>query len=164
MPDYSQLDLPPRCSECQGVLRPRVVLFGEEIPYDKLSRLWHEFSAGFDVIFSIGTSSLFEYIIEPVRMGREMGIPTVEINPEPTTISAEVDFKIRRSRGARPRPDLGALSRLVALAVSPPAYPPGASRPGGSENLTSPGSVFSRLGSGGLSVVPASRSGSLGYS
>jgi len=30
-------------------------------------------------------------------MGREMGIPTVEINPEPTTISSEVDLKIRAS-------------------------------------------------------------------
>ena len=94
-PDYSHLKLPPRCPQCHGIIRPRVVLFGEELPYEKLARLWQEFSAGFDVIFSIGTSSLFEYIVEPVRMGREMGITTVEINPEATTISSEVDFKIR---------------------------------------------------------------------
>ena len=104
VPDYSHLGLPPRCSECQGVIRPRVVLFGEELPYEKLARLWREFNVGFDVIFSIGTSSLFEYIIEPVRLGREMGIPTVEINPEPTTVSAEVDFKIRAA--AAPALDL----------------------------------------------------------
>jgi NAD-dependent deacetylase len=93
-PDYSHLTLPPRCSGCEGLVRPQVVLFGEELPYDKLARMWYEFSTGFDLIFSIGTSSLFEYIIEPVEMGRKMGIPTVEINPESTTISSEVDIKI----------------------------------------------------------------------
>jgi len=102
--DYSHLHLPPHCPECHGIIRPCIVLFGEEIPYEKLARLWHEFSAGFDVIFSIGTSSLFDYIVEPVRTGRELGIPTVEINPEPTTISAEVDLTIRAA--AAPALDL----------------------------------------------------------
>ncbi|MGA7502348.1 MAG: NAD-dependent protein deacylase [Isosphaeraceae bacterium] len=92
--DYSTLTLPPRCSECEGPIRPQVVLFEEELPYDKFSRLWYEFGAGFDLIFSIGTSSMFEYIVEPVRVGRQMGITTVEINPETTTISSEVDIKI----------------------------------------------------------------------
>ncbi len=92
--DYSQLCLPPRCSDCEGLIRPNVVLFGEELPPEKLQRLWYEFGSGFDAIFSVGTSSLFEYIIEPVRMGQAMGIPTVEINPESTTISDLVDVKI----------------------------------------------------------------------
>ncbi len=94
-PDYSGLALPPRCAECQGLIRPKVVLFEEELPYDKLSRLWFEMGTGFDLIFSVGTSSLFEYIVEPVRVGRRMGTTTVEINPEDTTISGEVDIKIR---------------------------------------------------------------------
>jgi len=92
--DYTHLRLPPRCPDCEGLIRPMVVLFGEELPYEKLQRLWGEFAVGFDAIFSIGTSSLFEYIIEPVRMGQAMGIPTVEINPEPTTISDLVDVRI----------------------------------------------------------------------
>jgi NAD-dependent deacetylase len=104
VPDYSQFKLPPRCSICQSVIRPRVVLFGEELPSEKLERLWQEFRVGFDVIFSIGTSSLFEYIVEPVQVGREMKIPTVEINPERTTISSMVDFKIRAA--AAPALDL----------------------------------------------------------
>ena len=99
-PDYAHLSLPPRCEECGGVIRPRVVLFGEELPSEKLGRLWDELATGFDVIFSIGTSSLFEYIIEPVRVGQARGIPTVEINPETTAVSSIVDFKIRGSAGA----------------------------------------------------------------
>jgi NAD-dependent deacetylase len=92
--NYAHLRLPPQCPDCKGLIRPRVVLFGEELPCDKLQRLWYEFGTGFDAIFSVGTSSLFEYIIEPVRMGQAMGIPTVEINPESTTISDLVDVKI----------------------------------------------------------------------
>jgi NAD-dependent deacetylase len=100
VPDYADFALPPRCSSCQGVVRPRVVLFGEELPSCKLGRLWQEFKAGFDVIFSIGTSSLFEYIVEPVRVGQTIGIPTVEINPELTAISPIVDFTIRAGAAA----------------------------------------------------------------
>ena len=98
-PDYADLAIPPRCEDCEGLIRPSVVLFGEELPSEKLTRLWHELATGFDVIFSVGTSSLFDYIIEPVRMGQSRGIPTVEINPEDTTISSIVDYKIRGTAG-----------------------------------------------------------------
>jgi NAD-dependent deacetylase len=94
VPDYANLTIPPSCAACQGLVRPEVVLFGEELPQEKLLRLWHEVRAGFDVIFSIGTSSLFEYIVEPVHVGQANGALTVEINPEPTPVSALVDVKI----------------------------------------------------------------------
>jgi NAD-dependent deacetylase len=97
--DYAGLSLPPRCDDCDGIFRPLVVLFGEGLPSAKLSRLWAELSTGFDVIFSIGTSSLFDYIVEPVRAGQRRGSLTVEINPDQTSISSLVDIKIR-SRAA----------------------------------------------------------------
>src|ERR1700722_18116622 len=53
--DYDGLDVPPRCPKCQGILRPGVVLFGEELPEMKMARLRSEVHAGFDVVFSIGT-------------------------------------------------------------------------------------------------------------
>jgi NAD-dependent deacetylase len=92
--DYAGLDLPPRCPKCQGILRPCVVLFGEELAETKTIQLWSEVRAGFDVVFSIGTSSLFPYIAAPVLRAREMGIPTVEINPESTAVTRRVDLKI----------------------------------------------------------------------
>jgi NAD-dependent deacetylase len=94
VPDYAGLNLPPRCPRCQGPLRPGVVLFGEELPEEKLARLWSEFEAGFDLVFSIGTSSLFPYIVAPVLLARGSGIPTVEINPESTAATSRVDVKI----------------------------------------------------------------------
>src|SRR5207248_2508431 len=86
--------VPPRCPRCPGILRPGVVLFGEELPEGKLARLWREFGAGFDLVFSIGTSSLFPYIAAPVRLARDAGIPTVEINPESTAVTSQVEIKI----------------------------------------------------------------------
>jgi NAD-dependent deacetylase len=98
-PDYADLPIPPRC-DCGGLIRPCVVLFEEELPSDKLARLWLEFALGFDVIFSIGTSSLFDYIVEPLRMGQARGIPIVEINPEITNASSIVDHRIAGAAGA----------------------------------------------------------------
>src|SRR5271157_1257001 len=94
VPDYAGLALPPLCPRCQGVLRPTVVLYGEHVPEEKLARLWYEFGVGFDVIFSVGTSSLFEYIAAPVELARAAGIATVEINPETTAVTSEVEVKI----------------------------------------------------------------------
>ena len=94
VPDYADLALPPLCPRCQGILRPTVVLFGEQVPEEKLDRMWYEFGMGFDVVFSVGTSSLFEYIAAPVELARAAGIATVEINPETTAVTSEVDVKI----------------------------------------------------------------------
>ena len=86
--------MPPRCPQCGGIVRPDVVLFGEELPGAKMARLWSEVRAGFDLVFSVGTSSSFPYIAAPVLMARESGTPTVEINPESTAVTSEVDIKI----------------------------------------------------------------------
>jgi NAD-dependent deacetylase len=94
VPDYAGLTLPPSCPQCQGLLRPTVVLFGEQLPEDKVARLWYEFGLGFDVVFSVGTSSLFEYIAAPVELAQAAGITTVEINPETTRVTPKVEFKI----------------------------------------------------------------------
>src|SRR5271157_5614552 len=94
VPDYADLALPPLCPRCQGILRPTVVLYGEQVPEEKLARLWFKFGVGFDVVFSVGTSSLFEYIAAPVELARAAGIATVEINPETTAVTSEVEVKI----------------------------------------------------------------------
>lgn len=93
--DYSGLGLPPLCPDCGGVLRPDVVLFGEHLPEAKLRRLEAEMGRGFDVVFSIGTSSLFEYIVAPLRTAKAAGRITVEINPGVTGATDLVDYKIR---------------------------------------------------------------------
>ncbi|WP_165244863.1 NAD-dependent protein deacylase [Paludisphaera soli] len=92
---YEGLDDPPRCPTCEAVLRPDVVLFGESLDPDKIRLLQIQLTKGFDLVFSIGTSSLFDYIVAPLRFAQAAGKPTVEINPDFTAMSDLVDVKIR---------------------------------------------------------------------
>ena len=103
--DYSGLAPLPACPECAEPLRPDVVLFGELLPFEKVEVMQRELAHGFDVVFSIGTTSVFPYIVQPVLDARRRGKPTVEINPGTTTISPEVDVHLK----------LGAVDALDAL-------------------------------------------------
>ena len=91
---YEGLDLPPACESCSGIMRPDVVLFGEMIPHEKITALQNATEIGFGLVFSIGTTSAFEYIARPVINARTMGIPTVEINPSDTEVSIVVEIKL----------------------------------------------------------------------
>jgi len=95
--DYSALEVPPRCQKCEGVMRPDVVFFGEYLPSEKLKILQRELSIGFDIYFSIGTTSVFPYIQQPIIYAKSKGRPTVEINPSDTEISGIVDIKISQT-------------------------------------------------------------------
>lgn len=90
--DFAGRELPPRCPVCGGILRPKVVLFGEMLPEEPLERFIGALQEGFDIVFSIGTSSVFPYINQPVVFAAGSGIPTVEINPSRTQLSDVVDF------------------------------------------------------------------------
>ena len=94
VPDYSALQMPPACPQCQAPLRPRVVLFGETLPSGALQHLYRELDQGFDLVFSIGTTSIFPYIAGPVVQASQMGVPTVEINPAHTQVTHFVDYKL----------------------------------------------------------------------
>jgi len=90
---FHQIDIPPKCGECGAVVRPDVVLFGETLPFRAVAMMRHIGQEGFDIVFSVGTSSLFQYIVDPVLEAKRWGVPTVEINPGPTDLSQMVDYK-----------------------------------------------------------------------
>ena len=90
--DLSGREVPPLCPACGAVLRPRVVLFGEALPEEPLDRFIDAFQEGFDIVFTIGTSSIFPYITQPVVLAAGSGIPTVEINPSRTMLTDIVDY------------------------------------------------------------------------
>jgi NAD-dependent deacetylase len=85
--DWAGLRIPPVCPSCGRAVRPDVVLFEESLPQKALRRLAHERNRGYDLVFSIGTTSGFPYIRQPVVTAAMMGIPTVEINPGFTEVS-----------------------------------------------------------------------------
>ena len=49
---------------------------------------------GFDVVLSIGTTSVFPYIAGPVVGAAQRGATTVEINPSTTPVSEIVAFRL----------------------------------------------------------------------
>ena len=92
--DYSSIEQSQLCPRCGLFIRPDVVLFGERVPYAKYHHFQQELQRGFDIIFSIGTSSVLYYIAQPVIWAANRGIPTVEINPGQSEISHVFDYKI----------------------------------------------------------------------
>lgn len=93
--DFSRLTLPPKCPQCRALVRPDVVLFGEALPADPFTRLEQELGAGFDIVFSVGTTAMFPYIARPILLAKSEGKPTVEINPGQTDLSDVVDFRVK---------------------------------------------------------------------
>jgi NAD-dependent deacetylase len=92
--DYDGLTIPPSCHDCHGLVRPEVVLFGEPLPMRAVQRLIATLEQGVDLVFSIGTTSVFPYIAEPVFDALRRGVPTVEINPGESRISDAVDYRL----------------------------------------------------------------------
>jgi NAD-dependent deacetylase len=97
--DYAGLSIPPRCPDCGAIVRPEVVLFGEMLPRGAVAAMQRELDRGFDLVVSIGTTSVFPYIAAPVVLARSAGRDTVEINPGTTGVSHVVTHRMR-SRAA----------------------------------------------------------------
>ena len=93
--DYSGLEVPPLCPFCGSVVRPEVVLFDELLPSEKLRELGQELARGFDAYFTIGTTSVFPYIAEPIVDAARSGKLSVEINPGVSEVSEIVDIALR---------------------------------------------------------------------
>lgn len=92
---YVGLGAVPSCPRCGAVVRPEVVLFGERLPEAAIATLERELGHGFDVIFSIGTTSSFPYVRAPLFYGKRSGALTIEINPSETLVSSSVDCHLR---------------------------------------------------------------------
>ncbi len=91
--DYSELDNPPCCPQCGELIRPDIVLFDEYLSKHKSAHLENELQRGFDLVFSIGTTSVFPYIAQPVVLAHYSNVPIIEINPVETRVSEICDIK-----------------------------------------------------------------------
>lgn len=94
---YAMAPKPPECPSCGAILRPDVVLFGELLPETEVAKLEGLIDLGIELVVSAGTSSLFPYIVAPMKMARDAGVPTVEINTSETEASRYADYRIEES-------------------------------------------------------------------
>jgi len=92
--DFSELPPTPRCPKCHNIIRPDVVLFEEVLSRKKMEALADEIQSGFDLVFSIGTTSVFPYIAQPVIIAHHNNIKSIEINPSNTRVSDLCRLKI----------------------------------------------------------------------
>lgn len=77
---------PPHCPACNGLIRPGVVWFGENLPEEPLEKAANAMSTC-DLALVIGTSSVvYPAAALPLEALRH-DIPVVEINPERTPLS-----------------------------------------------------------------------------
>ncbi|MEM7166202.1 MAG: Sir2 family NAD-dependent protein deacetylase [Planctomycetota bacterium] len=97
---YVTIKAAPRCHRCDGILRPDVVLFEEMLPLTELGRMQEQLNDNLpDLVICVGTTALFPYIVEPVLRAGAEGKLTIEVNPESTYLSAEVDYSLRGRAG-----------------------------------------------------------------
>jgi NAD-dependent deacetylase len=91
-------DNPPRCPYCDGLLRPDVVWFGENLPQNSLARA---LSAAHqcDLFLSIGTSSVVHPAASLPIEAMELGTSTVEINPDRTPLTSHMTYVIAGPSG-----------------------------------------------------------------
>jgi NAD-dependent deacetylase len=78
----------PTCSKCQALMRPGVVWFNEQMPWNELKRV-EDFldGGGCDEVIVAGTTATFGYIIDWALRARRDTAELIEVNPEETSLS-----------------------------------------------------------------------------
>ena len=91
--------IPPTCPHCQGILRPDVVWFGEDLPEDAF-RQAKKAIYDCDLLFSIGTSGTVypANILAKYALKKEVA-KLIEINPEKTPSSSYFNFTLSAKAG-----------------------------------------------------------------
>ncbi|HXG74452.1 MAG TPA: NAD-dependent deacylase [Candidatus Nitrosotenuis sp.] len=98
--------LPPKC-RCGNMLRPDVVWFGEPLPQD----VWMEaikHAQSCDVMVIAGTSLVVSPANHLPIYAKQNGAVLVEVNPERTVMSSEMDLSVRETSA-------NALPQLLSL-------------------------------------------------
>jgi NAD-dependent deacetylase len=87
--------IPPRCSACGALARPDVVWFGESLPREALAAALAA-ARRCDLMLVVGTSALVQPAASLPLAALERGAQVVEVNPQPTPLSALVQATIRQ--------------------------------------------------------------------
>jgi NAD-dependent deacetylase len=76
------------CTKCAALMRPGVVCFGEQLPWNKLQRVENYLDCGTcELVIVAGTTASFGYIIDWALRASRGGADLIEVNPEETQLS-----------------------------------------------------------------------------
>lgn len=81
--------LPPKCSKCNGILKPDFIFFGEGIPQDAYMNSFAEADKA-DVFLLIGTTGLVQPAAYIPYKAKQNGAKIIEVNPERTAYTEEI--------------------------------------------------------------------------
>jgi len=105
--------LPPRCPICGGVLKPNVVLFGEDLPAAAFAEA-ERLARRCDAMLVAGSSLEVWPVNDLPRLARATGARLIIVNAEPTPLDGAADVVIRAD----------VAEALPALAAALPGRPP----------------------------------------
>jgi NAD-dependent deacetylase len=86
-------ELPPRCA-CGALQRPDIVWFGEPLSVPVLDQAFAAARAA-EVVLVVGTSSLVYPAAALPETALDAGAYVIEVNPEPTPLTANVSLSLR---------------------------------------------------------------------
>ena len=95
---YMDMDmvLPPKCTVCESVLKPGVVMFEEALPQKEWTTAV-KLSSSCDLMFIVGTSLNVSPANTLLSYAKDNNAVLVEVNPEETWLSEFMDFCIKGS-------------------------------------------------------------------
>jgi NAD-dependent deacetylase len=95
---WAEGDEVPACPRCGSLLRPDVVWFGEGLPPEALASAIAA-ARTCDVFLCVGTSTVVEPAASLPFIALEAGARVIEVNPQPTPLSARASVSLRGTAG-----------------------------------------------------------------
>lgn len=89
----------PGCAACGGVLKPDVVLFGENVPAERVQAAWRMFEAA-DVLLVVGSSLTVYSGRRFVHRAEQTGVPIAVVNEGPTRADDVACVKVEARLGS----------------------------------------------------------------
>lgn len=88
----------PGCDACDGIMKPDVVFFGENVPKGRVEEAWHLFADG-DVLLVAGSSLTVFSGRRFIYRAQEQGVPVAVVNMGPTRADEVAAVKVEGRLG-----------------------------------------------------------------
>ncbi|MGB2694297.1 MAG: NAD-dependent deacylase [Dehalococcoidia bacterium] len=105
-------EVPPRCPDCQGLVKNDTVMFGEPIPSDALASCYEQAERA-DAVLLVGTSAVVYPAAEFPVIAYRRGARLIEVNPQVTPLT-ELCSAVLRAPSGEALPKLVERTREIA--------------------------------------------------
>lgn len=96
--EFVSSEVPPRCPDCDGLVKSDTVMFGEPIPQDALESCFQEARRA-NAVLLVGTSAVVYPAAEFPIIAHRQGARLIEVNPQETPLSDICSAVLRAPSG-----------------------------------------------------------------